>query len=52
MRALDRLAWIGMVTAVAVMLQPWWPDGLRFGFFATLVFTVLHIFTSHRRTGL
>jgi hypothetical protein len=51
MRALDLVAWIGMVVAVGVMLQPWWDDGLRYGFFATLLFTVLHIFTSHRRTA-
>ena len=49
MRTLDRLAWIGMVVAVAIMLQPWWSGGLRFGFFATLVLTILHIVTSHRR---
>ena len=49
MRRLDRLAWIGMVTAISVMLQPWWPGGLRYGFFAALIFTLLHLVTSHRR---
>jgi len=29
------------------MLNPWWPEGLRYGFFATALFTVMHIVTSH-----
>jgi len=38
---LDRLARMGM------MLQPFWGEGLRYGFFATAFFTILHITTSH-----
>lgn len=46
-RWLDRLARVGMVVGVALMLQPFWSEGLRYGFFATAFFTVLHIATSH-----
>ncbi|MBT4497064.1 MAG: hypothetical protein HOC74_05045 [Gemmatimonadetes bacterium] len=46
-RWLDRLAQVGMVVGVGLMLQPWWSDGLRAGFFATALFTLLHIVTSH-----
>lgn len=44
---LDRLAQAGMGLGVALMLQPWWREGLRYGFFATALFTLLHIVTSH-----
>jgi len=44
---LDRLARAGMVAGVSLMLQPWWREGFRYGFFATAVFTILHIATSH-----
>jgi len=44
---LDRLARARMVVGVGLMLQPFWGGGLRYGFFATAVFTVLHIVTSH-----
>ena len=46
-RLLDRMAQIGMTTGVGLMLNPWWTEGLRYGFFATALFTVLHIATSH-----
>ena len=46
-RALDRMAQVGMLTAMALMLQPWWSPGFRWGFFATAGFTILHIVTSH-----
>jgi hypothetical protein len=36
-----------MVVGVGLMLQPYWREGLRYGFFATALFTVLHIITSH-----
>ncbi|MBM3261869.1 MAG: hypothetical protein FJY97_00325 [candidate division Zixibacteria bacterium] len=50
-RTLDRLALTGMIASVAVMLQPWWADGFRVGFLGALAFTVLHIYTSHARSG-
>jgi hypothetical protein len=46
-RLLDKLAQIGMALGVALMLQPWWGEGLRWGFFATALCTLLHILTSH-----
>ncbi|MDP6051885.1 MAG: hypothetical protein QF879_06010 [Candidatus Latescibacteria bacterium] len=45
---LDRIALIGMLLGVSFIIQPWWNEGLRVGFFVTLIFTVLHIITSHR----
>jgi len=45
---LDRIALIGMLLGVSFIIQPWWSEGLRVGFFVTLIFTVLHIITSHR----
>lgn len=47
-RLLDKTAQAGMGLGVALMLQPWWQEGLRYGFFATTLFTILHILTSHR----
>ena len=44
---LDRAARVGLVLGVGLMLQPWWQSGLRWGFFATAGFTLLHIVTSH-----
>lgn len=44
---LDRVARAGMVVGVGLMLQPWWREGFRYGFFATAVFTLLHIVTTH-----
>lgn len=44
---LDRIAQVGMGLGVVLMLQPWWREGLRYGFFATALFTLLHILTSH-----
>jgi len=46
-KLLDRLALAGMALGVGLILQPWWAGGFRAGFFATLVFTLLHIVTSH-----
>ena len=46
-RALDKLAQVGMALGVGLMLQPWWTWGLRWGFFATALFAILHIVTSH-----
>ena len=36
-----------MLMGVVLMLQPHRGEGLRYGFFATAFFTVLHIVTSH-----
>ncbi len=44
---IDKMARTGMVLGVAFMLQPWWKEGFRWGVFATAVFTILHIITSH-----
>ena len=46
---LDRCARLGLAGGVAAMLQPWWAEGFRYGFFLTLVFAVLHIVTTHLR---
>ncbi|MBN1809243.1 MAG: hypothetical protein JW909_09265 [Planctomycetes bacterium] len=46
-RILDIAALSGMAAGIALLMQPWWPGGFRLGFFATLVFTVVHVFTSH-----
>ncbi len=51
LRQLDRLAISGMMLSVVIMLQPWWAGGLRAGFFGSLVFTLLHIYTSHARSS-
>ncbi|MBM3277544.1 MAG: hypothetical protein FJY95_05620 [Candidatus Handelsmanbacteria bacterium] len=44
---LDRIARAGMALGAGLMLQPWWQGGLRWGFFATACFSLLHILTSH-----
>ncbi|MBN1675837.1 MAG: hypothetical protein JXR37_32635 [Kiritimatiellae bacterium] len=46
-RRLDILALAGMAGGIGLIIQPWWAGGFRVGFFATLLFTVLHIVTSH-----
>ena len=46
-RWLDRCALAGMVAGVGLMLQPLWGAGLRYGFFATALFTILHIIITH-----
>jgi hypothetical protein len=43
----EKYVLLGMACGVAVMLQPWWEGGLRVGFFATALFTVLHIVVAH-----
>jgi hypothetical protein len=44
---LDRLLLWGIALAIAVMLQPWWLDGFRVGFFATALCTLGQIVTAH-----
>jgi hypothetical protein len=48
---LDRATLLGMALGVALMLQPWWPGGLRAGFFVTLASTVLQIVAGHLPRG-
>jgi hypothetical protein len=43
----DRALFWGMGLGTAIMLQPFWTGGLRFGFFLTLGSTVLEIITGH-----
>ena len=45
-RGLDLLGRAGLAAGIAMMLQPWWAAGFRWGFFATAAFTLLHIATS------
>jgi len=46
-RTLNRIALVGIGLGIGVILQPWWAAGFRIGFFATILFTVLHIITAH-----
>ena len=46
-RWLDLVARLGLGLGVASMLQPWWTEGFRYGFFVTGVCAVLHIVTRH-----
>ena len=50
-RGLDLLARAGLAAGIAMMLQPWWAAGFRWGFFVTAAFTLLHIATSRLRIG-
>lgn len=43
----DLVARIGLAAGVTLLLQPWWAEGFRYGFFVTAFFTLLHIVTSH-----
>ena len=36
-----------MALGVALMLQPWWPGGMRVGFFVTLAGTLAQIVLGH-----
>jgi hypothetical protein len=47
MRVVDKAAQWGMVLGVGFMLNPWWAEGLRYGFFLTALSTIVHIVTSH-----
>ena len=47
LRVLDTASLAGMALGVALMLQPWWPWGIRAGFFTALGFTVLQMIVSH-----
>jgi len=43
----EKLALWGLALGVALMLQPWWSDGMRAGFFVTLASVVAQIVCSH-----
>ncbi len=43
----DRIACAVMALGVALMLQPWWPAGLRWGFLLALLGTIAQIITGH-----
>jgi hypothetical protein len=48
---LDRVAIGGLVLGLAMYVMPFWRAGrLRWAFAVTLVATVLHVYTSHRRS--
>lgn len=44
---LDRAALTGLIASFSLYIQPVWAGGLRVGFYATMVFTIFHIVTSH-----
>jgi len=44
---LERLTLVGMALGAALMLQPWWPGGMRAGFFVTLGSTLAQIVLGH-----
>jgi len=50
-KALSYGAPLGIAAGIGLILQPWWTDGFRVGFFVTAGFTVLHIVVTHIKTG-
>jgi len=50
--ALDRSALGALALGLALYVMPWWREGrLAAAFWLTLVATLLHVYTSHRRAG-
>ena len=49
--AADRATLAGMAVGLGVMLQPWWSEGLRVGFFVTLVATLAQTVFGRLRPG-
>jgi hypothetical protein len=48
---LDRAAIGGLALGLGMYVMPFWQEGrLRWAFWLTLVSTVLHVYTSHRRS--
>jgi hypothetical protein len=48
--ALDRFAVGGLVLGLALYVMPFWREGrLRPAFWITLLATLLHVYTSHKR---
>lgn len=50
-RALDRGTLLGILAGIGCMLQPWWSEGFRVGFFMTLSFALAQIVASHLPQG-
>ncbi len=46
-RRADRWTLAGLGIGVAAMLQPWWAEGFRLGFFFTALCVVAQIVASH-----
>ena len=44
---LERCALAGMACGVGLMIQPWWPWGMRVGFFFTAACTLAQIVLGH-----
>jgi hypothetical protein len=44
---LDRATLAGIAAGVALLLQPWWPAGFRFGFLVTAAATLGQIVAAH-----
>lgn len=50
---LDRAVLGALGVGLALYVMPWWPDGrLGAAFWLTLVATLLHVYTSHRRASI
>jgi hypothetical protein len=48
----DRVVLGGLALGLAMYVMPFWAEGrLRGAFWLTLVCTLLHIYTSHKRAG-
>ena len=47
----DRATLVGMGVGLGVMLQPWWGEGLRVGFFVTLGATLAQTVFGRLRPG-
>ncbi|GDY14526.1 hypothetical protein LBMAG53_34040 [Planctomycetota bacterium] len=43
---IDRGALAGIALAVALMVQPWWSDGLRWGFFLAIAAVIVQTVSS------
>ncbi|MBL8843012.1 MAG: hypothetical protein JNL90_15950 [Planctomycetes bacterium] len=50
-RLFDRATLLLMVAGLALLLQPWWVDGFRVGFFATLAGVLLQTVAGHLPAG-
>ncbi len=46
-RRLDHLSLLGLAAGLALMLQPWWMEGFRVGFFVVLTATIAQIIAGH-----
>jgi hypothetical protein len=48
---LDRAVLCGLAAGLALYVMPFWREGrLRWAFWVTLIATLLHIYTSHKRS--